>query len=68
MIKYSFTLQATPNQHQEKMVDFQQIMDKWHYKKPLGYNVLELGNADDVLDTTEYCFWWFGKCFKPSTG
>ena len=27
-IKYSFTLQATPNQHQEKMVDFQQIIIK----------------------------------------
>lgn len=34
------------------MVDFQQIMDNWYYKKPVGYNVLELGNADDILDTT----------------
>ena len=34
------------DKNQEKMVDFQQIMD----------NYLELGNADDILDTTEYCF------------
>ena len=53
--------------HQEKMVDFQHIMDNWYHKKPVGYNVLELGNADDILGTTACCFWWFGKCFKPST-
>ena len=29
-------------------------MDNWYYKKPVGYNVPELGNADDILDTTEY--------------
>ena len=34
------------DKNQEKMVDFQQIMD----------NYLELGNVDDILDTTEYCF------------
>ena len=53
--------------HQEKMVDFQHIMDNWYHKKPVGYNVLELGNADDILGTTACCFWWFGKCFKPNT-
>ena len=44
----------TPNQHQEKMVDFQQIMDNWYHKKPVSYNVLELGNADDILVTVVY--------------
>ena len=27
------------------MVDFQQIMDNGYHKKPVGYNVLELGNT-----------------------
>ena len=36
------------------MVDFQQIMDTWYHKKPVGYNVLELGNADDILVTVVY--------------
>ena len=43
----------TPNKHQEKLVDLQQLMDDIS-KKDVRYNVLEIKGPEDILDTNEY--------------
>ena len=42
----------TPNQHREKMVNFKNLMDRISEK--VGYDVLTMGDSEDILDTSEY--------------
>ena len=42
----------TPNQHQDKIVDLQELMNG--ISKNVGYHVLELHGPDEIMDTTEY--------------
>ena len=42
----------TPNQHQDKIVDLQKLMDSISEK--VGYGVLELHAPDEIMDTSEY--------------
>ena len=42
----------TPNQHQDKIKDLKETMDK--ISKQVGYNVLEIGGEDEIRDTSEY--------------
>ena len=43
----------TPNKHQEKLVDLQQLMNDIS-KKVVRYQVLEIKGPEDILDTNEY--------------
>lgn len=51
-VNYDKLFIFTPNQHQEKMVNFEKLMDKISGK--VAYDVLTMGNSEDILDTTEY--------------
>ena len=42
----------TPNQHQDKILDFKELMDEISQK--VGYPVLELHTPDEIKDKTEY--------------
>ena len=42
----------TPNRHQEKIQDLKELMNK--ISKKIGYNISEIGSADDIKDTSEY--------------
>lgn len=52
LVYYDKIYLYTPNQHQDKIQDLLQIMDKISGK--VGYPVLEIGSADDIKDTSEY--------------
>jgi len=52
LVYYDKLFIFTPNHHQEKMVNFSRLMDKISEK--VGYEVLTMGNSEDILDTTEY--------------
>lgn len=52
LVNYDKLFIFTPNHHQEKMVNFEKLMDKISEK--VGYDVLTMGNSEDILDTTEY--------------
>ena len=47
LVYYDKLFVFTPNQHQEKMVNFKNLMDKISEK--VGYDVLTTGNAEDIL-------------------
>ena len=42
----------TPNQHQDKIKDLESLMDD--ISKKVGYNVMEIKTADEIMDTGEY--------------
>jgi len=44
----------TPNAHQEKIQDLIELMDEISSHKDVGYQVLEIGDQDDTIDTSEY--------------
>ena len=44
----------TPNAHQEKIQDLIELMDEISSHKDVGYEVLEIGDQDDIIDTSEY--------------
>ena len=43
-----------PNAHQEKIQDLIELMDEISSHKDVGYQVLEIGDQDDIIDTSEY--------------
>ena len=44
----------TPNAHQEEIQDLIELMDEISSHKDVGYEVLEIGDQDDIIDTSEY--------------
>ena len=52
LVYYDKLYMYTPNQHQDKIQDLKEIMDK--ISRQVGYNVLEIENEDGIRDTSEY--------------
>ena len=42
----------TPNFHQNKIVDFQELMGR--ISKKVGYDVLEIHNPEEIMDTSDF--------------
>ena len=52
LVYYDKVYLYTPNPHQDKIVDLEKMMDRISQK--LGYNVLEVKEEGDIMDTSEY--------------
>ena len=52
LVYYDKIYLYTPNNHQDKIRDLKEMMDI--ISKMVGYQVMEINGADDILDTCEY--------------
>ena len=52
LVYYDKIYLYTPNPHQDKIQDLEKVMDGISQK--VGYDVLEIKDPDDIMDTSEY--------------